>query len=411
MRSARFSARTSVALVLLTLGTVLLGGTAPAATLAPTATTGSVTSVRPASAVVTGTVNPNGSATAWFFEYGQSTSSNYSGETRVASAGTGTQDEHLSGTLVGLAPAASYRYRIVARSSAGTTYGGDGIFNTSAAPVVLTGPATGLTTSSATLNGIVNTEALASSWYFEYGPSASYGTKTAAKYLGASPNNANVSATISNLASKTRYHFRLVATSSAGTSLGVDFVLTTGLSVTLNSSLSAVVYGSSVTLSGTVASASAGDHVTVLSQPYNQAAFAGLVVIPTGTGGTWSYVVKPSVRTSYEATANGGTSSAIVVGVAPAVSLAVLSGGRPSTKVVGAVSFASHVLQLQRLSNGLWVTWKHVRLNANAEAIFATSLPKGVTQIRMAIGPFVAGIDQAAPGYQAGFSRVIAYKK
>jgi hypothetical protein len=401
------------AAALLALGIALPAGVdaASASSALPTATTGSVTSVRPTSAVVNGTVNPNGTATKWNFEYGLSTSTSYGSQTPMSSASSGTADMQVSGSLTGLAPATSYRYRIVATSSAGTKDGEDGIFNTSAAPVVVTGAATGLTASSATLKGIVNPEALATSWYFEYGPTTSYGSKTPARSLAASPNNTNISAAISNLAPKTTFHYRLVATSSAGTSLGVDFALTTGLSVTLNSSASAFVYGGSVILSGTVADGRAGDHVAVMSEQFNQTGFSGIAAITTGNGGTWSYSASPTVRTTFKSTANGGTSSPIVVSVTPAVSLTLLSGGRLSTRVVGAVSFASHVLQLQRLSNGLWVTWKHVRLDGNARAIFSTSLPRGRTEIRMAIGPFVPGVDQAAPGYLAGFSRALSYRR
>ena len=389
----------SVVVLLATAITLSLSvGTALAAAALPTATTGHVTSVQPTSAQVTGTVNPNGSATSWYFEYKLSSSTTYGTKTLAKSIGSGTTDVEVSGSLTGLAPATSYNYRIVATSSAGTKHGGNGIFNTSAAPVVITGAASHLTASSATLNGIVNPEALATTWYFEYGTTTGYGSKTPATNLAASPNNTNVDAVVSNLAPQSTYHYRLVVTSSAGTSVGVDFMLTTGLSVTLNSSTSAIVYGGSVNLSGAVASGTAGDHVTIMSERFDQKAFSGITVITTGNGGTWNYSTQPSMRTTFKATANGGTSSPIVISVAPGVFLNEISKGRLSTRVVGASSFGSHVLQLQRLSNGLWVTWKHVRLNGNAQAIFATSLPKGRTAVRMAIGPFVPGIDQAAPG-------------
>jgi len=89
--------------------------------------------------------------------------------------------------------------------------------------------------------------------------------------------------------------------------------------------------------------------------------------------------------------------------------LKAVSGGLLTTGVIGEISFAGHVFQLQRLSGGLWVTWKHVLLNSNGRVTFATSLPRGRTRIRMAIAPFVLGIDQAAPGSLAGYSRSISY--
>jgi len=412
MTKARHKAAMLSAVVLLTVGITLSAGigTSIAASAAPpTATTGRVTSVLPTLAMVIGTVNPNGTATTWYFEYGLSSGTSYGSRTPAKSAGSGTADVGVSGSITGLTPATSYHYRIVATSSVGTTDGGVGIFNTSAAPAVVTGAASHLTASSATLNGIVNPEGLATSWYFEYGPSASYGSKTPTTKVAAGPNDTKVSAAISNLTPRTIYHFRVVATSSAGTSLGADLALTTGLSVTLNTSVSTVVYGGFVILSGTVASGRAGDQVTVLSERFDQTVFSGVAAVTTGNGGYWTYSAQPTARTTYEASANNGTSSPIVVSVSPAVYLTVNRTGTLSTRVVGAVSFASHVLQLQRLSHGLWVTWKHVRLSDSARATFSTSLPKGRTAIRMAIGPFVLGINQAAPGYLAGFSRAVTY--
>jgi hypothetical protein len=387
-------------------------GTAMAAAAhAPNATTGSVTSVTPTSAAVTGSVNPNGTLTTWYFQYGLSTSTTYSSKTLDKSAGAGKAVVHVTASLTGLTPATSYHYRVVATSSVATVYGGSGIFNTSAAPSVVTGAASAITATSATLNGIVNPQALATNWYFEYGLSTTYGLKTAAHTLAAGPNNTSVSVGISDLTPDSTYHFRVVATSSAGTSVGVDFTLTTGLSVTLNASASTVVYGSTVDLSGKVASGLSGVLVTIENEPFNVRAFSGIASTTTASGGTWSYTAQPTVRTTFEAIASNGTSSPLIISVRPAVYLSLAASGNLSTRVEGAVSFSYHVLQLQRLSKGLWVTWKPVRLNGSAQATFSTSLPVGKTSIRMAIGPFVLGINQAAPGYLAGFSRSTTYTR
>lgn len=403
--------RGAVALVASVLVSSVGAGTAFAAVgTAPSATTGQVTSVRPTVADVAGTVNPNGSATTWYFQYGPSTNATYGSTTAVMAAGSARADADVTASLTGLAPATSYHYRIVASSGAGTTVGGNGIFNTSAAPTVVSGAATDLTASSATLNGVVNPEGLATRWYFRYGLTTAYGSKTATKSIAASPNDSQVSSAITDLAPQQTYHFRLEATSRAGTAIGVDFTLVTGLSVTLNTSESTVVYGGFVPLSGTVASGLPGQRVTVESEGFAQTAFSGVAVVTTGTSGVWSYAAQPTARTTYKAVANGGSSSPLVVGVRPAVSLSLSASGMITTRVIGSVSFAAHVLQLQRLSGGLWVTWKHVSLNAQAKVTFATSLPTGRTEIRMAIAPFVTGVDQAAPGYLAGFSHAVSYR-
>jgi hypothetical protein len=406
---ARWIASAAIVIGSLGLAVSLATPFAAAAAIPPNAATGLVTAVLPTSVTVAGTVNAEGTATTWYFQYGLATDAAYGSQTATVSAGSSTGNVEVSRSLTGLTPATSYHFRIVATSSVGTTYGADVSFNTSAAPVVITGAATDLTSSLATLNGVVNPEALATKWYFQYGLTTSYGSKTATKSLAASPNSTNVSAAIAKLGSNATYHFRLVATSGAGTSFGADLTLTTGLSVTLNTSASTVVYGSSVILSGAISSGASGHTVTLLSERYDQAAFSSVATVTTGAGGSWSYSAQPAVRTTYEAMVSSGTSSPIVVSVSPAVSLTKVSGGRLSTRVVGEISFAGHVLQLQRLSHGLWVTWKHVRLNSNAQVTFSTSLPKGRTEIRMAIGPFAPGINQAAPGYLAGYSRAISY--
>ncbi|MCU1489775.1 MAG: hypothetical protein JWM85_1180 [Acidimicrobiaceae bacterium] len=396
--------------VMALLATSLGAGAAFGATaLPPGATTGAVTAVMPTTATVSGSVNPHGTATTYEFQYGLQTSTTYTSTTAVKSAGAGKGYVSVSASLTGLSPATAYRYRIVAKNAGGTTDGSAGIFNTSAAPTVLTGAATGISDSVATLNGTVNPQALATTYYFQYGTSTSYGSKTPAKTVPASANPVAVNAVVTGLSPKTTYHFRLVASSSAGSSVGSDFSLTTGLSVILNAAQPSTVYGGFVRLSGTVASGQPGVQVTILREQFNETAFTGIAAVTTGAGGTWQYEAQPRVRSSFEAQANGGTSSPVVISVSPVVTLYLNRNNTLTTSVVGAMSFANHVLQLQKFSGGNWETWKHVRLDSTAKANFTTLLPIGRTPVRMAIGPFVIGLNQAGPGYLAGYSRVLTY--
>jgi hypothetical protein len=75
------------------------------------------------SARLNATVNPQGSATTYIFEYG--TSTNYGTSTVSASAGSGTGDVAVHQTIGDLNPNATYHFRVVAKSSAGTTAGSD----------------------------------------------------------------------------------------------------------------------------------------------------------------------------------------------------------------------------------------------------------------------------------------------
>ncbi len=190
------------------------------AATAPSVTTGPVTAVGPTTATVSGTVNPNGTATTWHVEYG--TSMSYGSTTSSAGAGAGTTSTSVSSNLSGLTGGTTYHYRLVAVSSAGTSRGADGILQTSSTPSAATGSASSVTSTSATLNGTVNPNGRSTTWYFEYGTSTSYGTKTAAKSAGAGTSATPVSAPVTGLTTGRLYHFRLVASSDAGTSRGAD---------------------------------------------------------------------------------------------------------------------------------------------------------------------------------------------
>ena len=160
-------------------------------------------------------------------------------------------------------------------------------------------------------------------------------------------------------------------------------------------------------LSGNVSSGQAGVNVTVLAQRFGDTSFASIATVQTGTGGRWTYLAQPTIRTVYEATANGVTSAALTLGVRPAVSLRKTSGARLSTHVVAGTSFVGRFVQLQRLSGDRWVTVKRARLSGSSTAFFrAKLLPRGRSTIRIALS-----VNQAGPGYLAGFSRQLVYQR
>ena len=105
----------------------------------------------------------------------------------------------------------------------------------SAAPPVATSlAATGVTDTTASLNGTVNANDLSTAVTFEYGLTLSYGSTVAA--VPATVTGATgmaVSAALADLVANTTYHYRVAATSSAGTSYGLDRTFTTGNAVFL----------------------------------------------------------------------------------------------------------------------------------------------------------------------------------
>jgi plastocyanin len=91
-----------------------------------------------------------------------------------------------------------------------------------AAPVVSTGTATGVSETEATLNGTVNPSEQETTYFFEYGTTASYGLKTPETAAGSGTSPLAKSATVGELTLGTTYHFRLVAKNATGTSHGLD---------------------------------------------------------------------------------------------------------------------------------------------------------------------------------------------
>ena len=207
-------------LTLLLAAVAFLVAAAGASAAAPTAITGPVTAVGATTATATGTVNPGGVATTWSVEYGTSTS--YGSVTASKSAGSGTANSAVSASLTGLAEGTTYHYRVVATSTSGTSHGSDGLFTTLAAPGVVTGSATAITVSSATLNGSVDPNARATTWWFEYGTSTAYGSKTAVASAGSGTGPKGVAAKVTGLQKGRTYHYRLVAMSDGGTTHGAD---------------------------------------------------------------------------------------------------------------------------------------------------------------------------------------------
>jgi phosphodiesterase/alkaline phosphatase D-like protein len=186
----------------------------------PVVVTGPASSVSATSAVVSGSVNPNGRPTTWWVEFG--TTNRYGTRTGQLSAGSSTSAQNVQTTLTGLAPSTAYHYRIVARNSSGTTAGADATFTTAGPPGVATGPATAVSTTYAVVAGTVTPNGLATTWAVEYGRTTGYGIRTAAADAGSGTAPVGVSARLFGLKPGLRYHYRFVATSAAGTTVGSD---------------------------------------------------------------------------------------------------------------------------------------------------------------------------------------------
>ncbi len=93
--------------------------------------------------------------------------------------------------------------------------------------LLFTEPA-GLTTYySAVLKGVLNPGGLATTYYFEYGPSADYGLTTPVQHTGSGYSDIPVTAYITDLDYGTSWHFRLVTVNSSGAVYGEDQIFST----------------------------------------------------------------------------------------------------------------------------------------------------------------------------------------
>ncbi|HEX4519127.1 MAG TPA: hypothetical protein VH063_06050 [Gaiellaceae bacterium] len=372
---------------------------------APGATTASASSISTNRATLNGTVHPNGLATTWYFVYGTTTA--YGARTASHSAGSGTRAVKVSAAISGLGATTGYHFQLIASNARGTSDGGDRFLATVGAPSVQAMSAQSLTPTSGTLTGTLTPNGATTRWHFDYGTTTAYGSSTPNQTLGAGSASTTVSAAVSNLTPNAPLHFRLVASSKAGTSRSNDIALTTPASVQLAPAASHVILGHYVLLHGSAWGGQAGVNVTIQAQPFGENAPATIATVLTGAGGNWSFPARPQILTSYSVSAEGGTSGSVLVAVAPGITLRGITGHRYLAHVGTGTSFAGHVVQLQAVVHGHWKTVARERLNLNSSATFlSTLLPVGHSSLRIAFS-----VNQAGPGYLAGFSRRLAYTR
>jgi hypothetical protein len=93
--------------------------------------------------------------------------------------------------------------------------------------VPVTGAASGISTSGATVSGTVDPEGAAVNVHFDFGTTTAYGQSTPAQTIGVGNAPAAFSAALSGLPAGTTIHYRAVASSDFGTFAGADQTLTT----------------------------------------------------------------------------------------------------------------------------------------------------------------------------------------
>ncbi|MGA2165186.1 MAG: hypothetical protein ABSH36_12045, partial [Solirubrobacteraceae bacterium] len=123
------------------LGAVIAGLTllalAPAASALtlPGVATGAAASVSYGTATLTGAVDPHGSNTSYYFQYGPTKA--YGAQTTLADAGAGTATVKVAVPVGGLLPLTIYHFRLIAVNSTGAATGADRAFKTAKVPLSL----------------------------------------------------------------------------------------------------------------------------------------------------------------------------------------------------------------------------------------------------------------------------------
>ncbi len=189
----------------------------------PTVTSGWATTPSPTSVSLNGTVDPNGMATTYRFEWGTTTSLGAS-STPVA-VGSGTRSVPVSDTVTGLPPGTSFYWALVASNGAGVASGVQKTVTTPGAPAGIGSIAASATSStSVRLTGLVTPHRLDTRWYFVYGTTTAYGQSVpvTAGDAGSGISPVQVSVNLSGLAPGSSWHYTLVAVNLAGTRVSTD---------------------------------------------------------------------------------------------------------------------------------------------------------------------------------------------
>jgi phosphodiesterase/alkaline phosphatase D-like protein len=229
---------------------------------APSVVTNTNSAPTNSTAVVTGSVTPNGAPTAYWYEYGQSTA--LGNTTPQQTIGSGFSAIASPGYITGLSTNTTYYFRLSAQNSFGTIHGATYSFATNnnppgqgSPPSANTDAATSLTSTSAVLNAHLNAHSSPTTFWFEYGVTNSFGNVSGFQQGGSSNTSIAVSAAISGLNPLTTYYFRVNEQNQYGTvNGGTQTFTTTGPAASkapvVTTQVASPVNTQSATLRGTV---------------------------------------------------------------------------------------------------------------------------------------------------------------
>lgn len=190
---------------------------------APSVTTKTNVAPTDETAVVVGTVTPNGDFTSYWYEYG--TTADLGSNTSKQNIGSGYTAIPATGYITGLSKKTTYHFRLTAKNQYGTVSGSSYTFQTTEGtpapvggiPTAKSIAANALSRDAATLRGEVTPNKATTHYWFEYGTTANVGSVTALTGVGTGSVKVPVSVSLADLDPATTYYFRLNAQNQFGT--------------------------------------------------------------------------------------------------------------------------------------------------------------------------------------------------
>ena len=236
-----------------------------------------------------------------------------------------------------------------------------------ARPDVSTGPAANVGQQGARLTGRVNPNEANTTYFFEYGTSKLYGSRTPDAPAGAGNAAVTVVADVGGLAPATRYHYRIVAFNAKGIRRGGDRTFRTQrqpLGLSLNAAPNPIRPNAKTLIAGVLSGTGNGDRRIVLQSnpfPFTQGFQNASDVHLTNPDGSFSFpLLAVPVNTQYRVVLTNVpqvVSPIVTVGIAPKVTLSSkrLSGNRFRFKGKIRPAHDGAGIVIQRLKNGAWV--------------------------------------------------------
>ncbi len=194
----------------------------------PSVDSESATGVGASVAILEAMVNPeNQETTCVRFEYGETEAYGSSAPCTTSLLGAGFGDQEASAKVTGLKFNTSYDFRVVVQNASSPVAGTHGEDQTFSTIGLIAGESfTGVGAGGALLTAQLNSYGVSTKYFFEYGPTIAYGSRTPSANTGGE-GQAIVSMSVEGLAPGSEYHFRIVAEQESGSEDGADGHFTT----------------------------------------------------------------------------------------------------------------------------------------------------------------------------------------